>query len=162
MATTVMWFRRDLRLEDNLALAAAAADGPVLALFVLDPAFDRAGEPRQAFLSGSLAALDGALDGKLVCRAGDPAEIVPTVAAEVEAGVVVAAEDFGPYGRRRDQAVASALRAAGRALQLEGSPYAVAPGTIRKADGAAYGVSPPFPRQWVAHGWPPPIPAPEG
>src|SRR3954463_879381 len=107
MATTVMWFRRDLRLEDNLALAAAAADGPVLALFVLDPAFDRAGAPRQAFLSGSLAALDGALDGKLVCRAGDPAEVVPTVAAEVEAGVGGGGEDFGPHGRRRGPARAA-------------------------------------------------------
>src|SRR3954452_11691116 len=109
MATTVMWFRRDLRLEDNLALAAAAADGPVLALFVLDPAFDRAGAPRQAFLSGSLAALDAALGGRLVCRAGDPAEVVPTVAAEVEAGVVVAAGDFGPDGQRPAQGEAGAL-----------------------------------------------------
>src|SRR4051794_41946168 len=110
MATTVMWFRRDLRLEDNLALAAAAADGPVLALFVLDPAFDRAGAPRQAFLSGSLAALDGALDGKLVCRAGDPGEVVPTVAAEVEAGVGGGGGGFGPYRRRPGQGGAAGRR----------------------------------------------------
>jgi deoxyribodipyrimidine photo-lyase len=34
----VLWFRRDLRLHDHPALAAAAADGPVLAVFVLDDA----------------------------------------------------------------------------------------------------------------------------
>src|SRR4051794_41254366 len=99
MATTVMWFRRDLRLEDNLALAAAAVDGPVLALFVLDPAFERAGAPRQAFLSGSLAALDSALGGKLVCRAGDPAEGVPAMAAEVEAGGGGGGGGFWAHGR---------------------------------------------------------------
>jgi hypothetical protein len=35
--TSVLWLRRDLRLGDHPALHAAAADGPVLALFVLDP-----------------------------------------------------------------------------------------------------------------------------
>ena len=33
-----MWFRRDLRLADNPALLAAAAEGEVLPLFVLDQA----------------------------------------------------------------------------------------------------------------------------
>ena len=38
MTTAVLWLRRDLRLRDHPALHAAAADGPVVALFVLDPA----------------------------------------------------------------------------------------------------------------------------
>ncbi|MGB5756001.1 MAG: deoxyribodipyrimidine photo-lyase, partial [Acidimicrobiales bacterium] len=33
---SVFWFRRDLRLADNPALAAAAAEGPVVGVFVLD------------------------------------------------------------------------------------------------------------------------------
>jgi deoxyribodipyrimidine photo-lyase len=33
----VLWLRRDLRLRDNPALHEAAQDGPVVALFVLDP-----------------------------------------------------------------------------------------------------------------------------
>ena len=36
--TTVMWFRRDLRLSDNPALLDACASDGVLPLFVLDPA----------------------------------------------------------------------------------------------------------------------------
>jgi deoxyribodipyrimidine photo-lyase len=36
MSAAVLWFRRDLRLGDHPALLAAAADGPVVALFVLD------------------------------------------------------------------------------------------------------------------------------
>ncbi|MXW55291.1 MAG: deoxyribodipyrimidine photo-lyase, partial [Gemmatimonadales bacterium] len=37
MTPVVVWFRRDLRLHDNPALAAAAKSGrPVVPLFVLD------------------------------------------------------------------------------------------------------------------------------
>src|SRR4051794_30798275 len=56
---SVMWFRRDLRLGDNPALLEAAADGPVLPLFVLDPAlWGPAGPSRRAYLAASLRALD--------------------------------------------------------------------------------------------------------
>ena len=60
--TTVMWFRRDLRLGDNPALLEACADGGVLPLFVLDPAlWGPAGPSRRAYLAASLRALDGSL-----------------------------------------------------------------------------------------------------
>ncbi|MEO1427074.1 MAG: deoxyribodipyrimidine photo-lyase, partial [Pseudomonadota bacterium] len=37
-APIIMWFRRDLRLDDNPALAAAhAAKQPVLPVFILEP-----------------------------------------------------------------------------------------------------------------------------
>ena len=35
---TVVWFRRDLRIDDNPALAAAARDGAVLPVFIWCPA----------------------------------------------------------------------------------------------------------------------------
>ena len=72
----VMWFRRDLRLQDNPALveAAEAADGEVLALFVLDPALTGpSGAPRLAVLHRTLRALDEQLHGRLVIRHGQPA-----------------------------------------------------------------------------------------
>ncbi|KAJ0775615.1 putative (6-4)DNA photolyase [Helianthus annuus] len=34
---TIVWFRRDLRIEDNPALSAAARDGSVLAVFIWCP-----------------------------------------------------------------------------------------------------------------------------
>ena len=58
--TTVMWFRRDLRLADLPALHAAAADGAVVPLFVVDPAFDRAGAARREFMCRALRSLDDA------------------------------------------------------------------------------------------------------
>jgi len=75
--------------------------------------------------------------------------VVPEVGRAVEAGAVFAAEDFGPYGRRRDRQLD---------LTLVGSSYAVSPGTITKADGTPYRVFTPFSRAWRQHGWPPPSP----
>jgi hypothetical protein len=50
---SILWFRRDLRFEDHPALAKAAKRGPVLALFVLDPALmPRRGCPGGPSFSG--------------------------------------------------------------------------------------------------------------
>jgi deoxyribodipyrimidine photo-lyase len=72
------------------------------------------------------------------------------------------AADFNPYGRRRDAAVEEALTAVGIRLERLGSPYAVAPGTLRKGDGDRYRVYSPFQRAWAAHGWSDPAPVPSG
>jgi deoxyribodipyrimidine photo-lyase len=157
---SIMWFRRDLRLRDNPALAAACAEGEVLPVFVLDPAFGSAGAPRRALLHDCLTALGDATGGALVVRRGDPTDEIPALADEVDASAVFVARDFAPYGRRRDESVADALRAAGRRLRGVGSPYAVAPGGVTKDDGDPYVVFTPFSKRWRAHGWDDPIDAP--
>lgn len=157
--TAVHWFRRDLRLADNPALlrAAEAGDGSVLPLFVLDPAlWTPAGAVRRAYLSASLRALDGSLDGHLHLRRGDPVEQVVAVARSAGATSVHVSADTGPYGRRRDAAVEAALGAAGIALVRTGCPYAVAPGTVRTKQATPYSVFTPFRRAWRDHGWPDP------
>ncbi len=153
-----MWFRRDLRLADNPALLAArdAADGGhVVGLFVLDQAlWAPSGQPRRSFLLGCLAELDHAMGGRLIIRVGDPATVLPRLAAEVGATSVHIAADTGPYGRVRDEAVARALD--GVELVRTGSAYAVTPGRVTKADGEPYRVFTPFSRAWRSHGWRPP------
>lgn len=149
-----MWFRRDLRLEDNPALIAASKVGDVTPLFVLDPMFlQRSGAPRLAFLFRTLRELNRELGGALVVRVGDPVEIVPRVAKEVGAAQVFASKDFAPYGQKRDAAVAQALEKVGVKLNHVGSAYAVDPGTVRKADATPYSVFTPFSKVWLAHGW---------
>ena len=157
---SVLWFRRDLRRHDNPALLAALdaartdGDGEVLPLFVLDDAlWTPSGDPRRAWLVRSLHALDSSLGSALVVRHGDPAVVVPEVAKALGARTVHIAADFGPYGVRRDASVAEALAADGRELATTGSPYAVAPGRVRKGDGTPYRVYTPFYRAWAAHGW---------
>ncbi len=158
MPASVLWFRRDLRLGDNPALAAAAGEGAVLPLFVFDPVlWDAAGPTRRAYLVRSLRSLDGSLGGHLHIRlatTGRPvADVVADVAAEAAAGSVHVAADFGPYGSARDASVEVALAEAGRRLVRTGSSYAVAPGRVRKPDGSPYRVYSPFFRAWCAHGW---------
>lgn len=150
-----MWFRRDLRLSDLPALSQALADFElVVPLFVWDPALVRpAGTPRLAFLAGCLAALERSLKGQLVTRSGDPRQVVPSVAAECGAEAVFVTGDFGPYGRRRDREVESALRERDVQLRVVGSPYAVEPGRLLTGQGTPFQVFTPYSRAWRSHGW---------
>ena len=156
--TAVLWLRRDLRLRDHPALHAAAADGPVVALYVLDPRLLKpAGAARVAFLYRCLRALDADLrahGGRLHVRRGDPRNAVPRVVREVGASSVHASADFGPYGRQRDCDVERAL--ADVPLVRTGSPYAVPPGRVVKSDGTPFKVYSAFYRAWREHGWPAP------
>ena len=161
-----MWFRRDLRLGDNPALLDAAADGPVLPLFVLDPSlWGPAGPSRRAYLGASLRALDGQLRQRrtrLSVVRGDPVRRVLLAAKTVGAERVHVAADFGPYGARRDREVEQALAGAGLELVRTGSPYAVAPGRVRNGSGEPYKVFTPFSRAWSEHGWRAPADPPSG
>ena len=162
---SIMWFRRDLRVSDNPALIAAGADGAdVVPVFVIDPVFAASGVPRLAYLHGCLASLDAEIRRRsgagLVIRHGAPVDVVPRLAEEVGADAVFVSRDYAPHGRDRDAAVAAALRSEGRSLQGVGSPYAVAPGGVRKGDGDPYAVFTPFSKVWRQVGWELPIDAP--
>ena len=160
--TSVLWFRRDLRLGDHPALTAAAAAGEVVGLFVLDPAlWENGGPARRAWIAASVRALAEATDGALVVKVGDPAVVVPEVARTAGAGVVHVTAETTPYGRRRDARVAAALAAEGVTGQPSGTPYAVDPGTLLTQQGGPYQVFTPFSKVWFAHGHPDPLPAPE-
>ncbi|MEQ1873581.1 MAG: deoxyribodipyrimidine photo-lyase [Ilumatobacteraceae bacterium] len=147
---SIMWFRRDLRLHDHPALAEACAAGEVLPLFVVDPAFESCGATRSRMLVACIARLNEAMGGALVIRKGDPAEVVPALAATVRASSVFVTKDFAPYGRARDARVADALRVTGRRLRGVGSNYVAEPGTVLKDDGSSYSVFTPFSRRWAA------------
>ena len=155
----VLWLRRDLRLDDHPALAAAAHHGPVTVLFVLDDALLRAaGRPRQAYLFRTLRALNDQLrdhGGALTVRRGQPEQVVPEVAKETGAGAVYITADFAPYGSERDRRVALALGDV--VLAATGSPYAIEPSCIHKPDGDLYQVFSAFYRAWLAHGCDPPV-----
>src|SRR5262245_63445290 len=96
---TIWWIRRDVRLHDNPALARAlAGGGPVLPLFVLDPALlggrhHGAAARRRGFLFAGLRALDEDLrarGSRLVMRTGSPAQVLDALVREIDARAVVA------------------------------------------------------------------------
>ena len=161
-ATSVMWFRRDLRLADNEALCAAAKAGRVTPLFVIDPRlFERSGAPRVAFMLRNLRALNDSMGGALVVRTGNPVDVVAAVASEVGATEVFAAKDFVSYGMERDARVAKAVAGVGATMRFVGSNYAVEPGSVLKGDGTPYAVFTPFSKVWLSIGWPAPFPTPK-
>jgi deoxyribodipyrimidine photo-lyase len=159
----LLWFRRDLRLSDHPALlaaiGAAGPEGTVLPVFVFDDLLWRpSGPPRRRFLLDCLADLRQQTGGTLVFRSGDPATVIPRLAAEVGADSVHVSADAGPYGRRRDDAVEHSLGEV--PLVRTGSPYAVTPGRVTKRDGSHFQVFTPFARAWREHGWRAPAPRP--
>jgi deoxyribodipyrimidine photo-lyase len=144
------WVRRDLRLTDNQALAAALEHAEqVVPVFVIDPALwdsPMAGEKRVAFLSAGLRALGaelGTAGSRLVIRRGDPVRELATLADEVGAEAAFAEEDYWPYGRARDKRVAERL-----SLHLTGGLTVHPPLAVLKADGTPYGVFTPYSRTW--------------
>ena len=159
--TSILWFRRDLRLSDHPALLRAVTGAArVLPVFVLDPALLDEAKPRTQRLLASLAALSHATRGALVIRSGDPAHVIPALAKQVGAEQVHVSRETTPYGRRRDELVERALVGDGRELIATGTPYAVGPGRILNQSGSPYKVFTPFAKAWHRHGRPAPAGSP--
>jgi deoxyribodipyrimidine photo-lyase len=149
--TVVVWFRRDLRVYDHPALSDAVSRARrVVPVFVRDDALLGGRWPsdnRAWFLEGSLRALDNQLrerGGRLIMRTGRPELIIPHLAAEVGAEAVLVTRDVGPYARRRDQAVATALAVDGRRLLARRGLLLAEPDQLTTAAGAGYTVFTPF------------------
>lgn len=154
----LVWFRRDLRLDDNPAWGAATSEhARVTALFVVDPAlFDRASDRRVARLLGDVAALDQRLrdhGGRLLVRIGDPREIVPAEAIRIGAAAVHVNLDVTPYSSARDAAVESALGSAGIDWRGEWGTLVHAPGRVLTNAGTISQVFTPFFRAWDRTEW---------
>ena len=157
---SIIWFRRDLRISDHPALNAAIEAGvEIVPVFILDPFLIKAsGNNRLHHLANSLHALDNSLSNSLHVMVGDPADVLKDLMARYNADSVHISDEYEPYGHARDAKV----EAAGIALTRTGSPYAVAPGRVRKpSDGTPYRVYTPFYRAWLAHGWRDPAPTPQ-
>ncbi len=162
--TAVLWLRRDLRRRDHPALLAArdaAGSGDLVVVFVVDPRlWDGGGAARRAWLAATLRATDEAFGGALTLLHGDPRLVVPKLAGRVGATSVHVSRETTPAGRRRDEAVAAQLAAAGVEWVETGTPYAVGPGLVSNGSGQPYKVFTPFSKAWRTHGWPAPAATP--
>jgi deoxyribodipyrimidine photo-lyase len=161
----LFWHRRDLRLADNLGLAAATRATPsVTGVFVLDPAILLAttaaeipGElpavapARLWFLQESLRELAAAwrkAGSRLLILQGNPEQLLPRVAAVLGAEVVAWNRDVEPYGRERDRRVARALQADGRKVLAGWDQLLVEPEALTTGAGEPYRVYGPYWRSW--------------
>jgi deoxyribodipyrimidine photo-lyase len=146
----IVWFRRDLRLEDNPSLAAAVQTGrPIIPVFILELSGPgRApGAASLWWLNKSLAFLGSALDrigSRLILRCGDPAEILSALAFEADAAQVFWCKIYEPAVQERDAALALALKAAGVATASFNASLLLEPGRVRTGAGNFYTVFTPF------------------
>ncbi len=115
-ARRVIWFRRDLRVTDNPALASVLAEpGAVVPVFIFDRpllASKVFGDGCVAFMLDSLRDLADALGRAgmpLQWRVGDPREEIPRLARDLKAEAVWWNRDYEPGAVARDQHVSRAL-----------------------------------------------------
>jgi deoxyribodipyrimidine photo-lyase len=154
VSTAVMWFRRDLRLDDNPAWAQATrSHDQAVAVFVLDRRLvDRAGKFRRRQLFANLAALDDELrtrrDASLCVRWGDPAAVLPGLIGEVGATGLYFNADVSPYATARDQQVLAAV--GDIAVHISHGTLVHPPNSVLTRAGGVSKVFTPFWRTWAA------------
>lgn len=151
-STSIFWFRRDLRLSDNPALLAAIAESEkIVPVFILDPRqIKKLGDKGKAYLAQSLRLLDESIDNNLHVIAGNPLTVLKELSAKHKATSVHIAASYEPFDSKEEIEIESA----GIKLVRTGSPYAVAPGRVRKpSDDTPYRVYTPFYKAWSLHGW---------
>jgi len=158
------WFRRDLRLVDNVALNAATAAGEVLPVFVIDPEILQrpdTGVPRVAFLYAGLRALDGELrerGSRLLLSTGEPAAVLRELARRHHVAALFFNRDYEPYATRRDARVTAALTAEGLAVHGYRDDVVAELGDLPGP--RPFRVFTPFYRAWRAGAAPAPAAAP--
>ncbi len=150
MSTAIWWVRRDLRLTDNQALTAALAQAEqIVPVFIFDPDLLNSpyvGSKRLAFLQGGLRALDAELQdrgSRLIVRRDNPIEVLTELLSTSGADAIFAEEDFSPFARRRDKAVAQDLP-----LTLVGGQTVRPPSAVLKSDNSPYTVYTPYSKTW--------------
>jgi deoxyribodipyrimidine photo-lyase len=167
--TAIVWFRRDLRLADNPALAAACEfAGRVVLLYVHAPEEEGEWPPGAAsrwWLHHSLARLSEALQARgaeLHVRRGPTVRALLDLAQETGAAAVFWNRLYEPAIAARDERVAAALRAAGLGAERRNAGLLFEPWETRNAQGDPYRVFTPFWRSCLERieSQPPPIPPP--
>jgi deoxyribodipyrimidine photo-lyase len=153
---SILWLRQDLRLHDQPALVAAAEEGAVVPVYILDDATPgqwAIGGAQRWWLHHSLAALGAgleALGSRLILRRGVAAEELAKLAAELGTRRVHALRHYEPWWRKAEEKVAAELD-----LCLHDGNQLAPPRRIVNGSGAAYRIYSPFWRALQQH-LPPP------
>ena len=109
--TSILWYKRDLRITDHAAAAAAAAAGPVICLYIVEPdywALPDTSARQWAFTAECLSSLRSELDVPLVVRVGDAVETLEDIRNRTGATHVFSHEETGnAWTYARDQRVAA-------------------------------------------------------
>lgn len=148
--TVVVWFRDDLRLADNPALSAAAAERrPIVAVYVLDETPGRRGHGGafRWWLHHSLTALRAALAKAgvpLLFARGPEETVLPDILAAVGGVSVHWNRRYDRPGRDIDARLKTALRERGLSVESHSGTLLVEPWTVKPRSGDHFKVFTPF------------------
>ena len=168
--TAIVWLRRDLRLADNPALAAACERAErVLLVYIHAPEEDGAWRPGAAsdwWLHHSLAALGTAVaerGGELCLRRGPSLDELLRLVRETGATQVYWNRLYEPEAQKRDARVKATLRDAGVMVESFNSALLFEPWQLATSQGAPYRVFTPFWKECRRRcdQLPPPLPPPD-
>ncbi|MFM8952433.1 MAG: cryptochrome/photolyase family protein [Planctomycetaceae bacterium] len=149
-ATTIVWFRHDLRIDDNPALVAAAARGAVVPGFIWAPDEEKPWPPGAAsrwWLHQSLEKLSAALEklgAPLVVRRGPTQAALEALVKETGATHVAWNRRYEPAVIARDTAIKKKLAAAGLDVESFNGSLLFEPLHVATKEGKPYQVFTPF------------------
>ncbi len=154
---SIVWLRRDLRLDDNVALfKAACASEEVCLAFVVDPALlrsQRIGAPLAIAFFSALAALRErlrALGSDLAILEDElPERALAALAERIGARAVFFNLDYDPSAVQRDARATEALRAENLHVSAFVDHVVFAAEEIDQNDGRPYRVFTPYKRRWL-------------
>ena len=147
---SLIWFRQDLRLGDNLALRAASDGGHVLAVYIFDDVHcgDFAmGGASLWWLNHSLKALNESLSHRLNIYRGDAQQILLQLCQRHTVDSVYWNRCYEPWAIARDTAIKKALVANNIEVKSFNSALINEPWSVLKKDRSSYKVFTPYYRQ---------------
>ncbi|MBX2894615.1 MAG: deoxyribodipyrimidine photo-lyase [Cyclobacteriaceae bacterium] len=151
-STTVCWFRRDLRLQDNAALyRALKGNNSVVCIFIFDTnILDKLEDKTDARVEFILEALTNMqtqlveLGSSLVVFRGNPLAIFKGINPKA----VYTNHDYEPYAHQRDEAVKKILEQKGATFRTFKDQVIFERDEVLKDDGKPYTVFTPYSRKW--------------
>lgn len=158
-APILVWFRDDLRVDDNPALLAASqSTAPVLCFFCFDRSLKRSlGAASRWWLHYSLARLGEALaqrGGALHLLKGDAADCVPELSRKTGAKAIHWNRRYSADAIKQDKVLKAQLSDAGLDVRSFNAHLLYEPWTLKTGSGGPYRVFTPFSRAARASGLP--------
>lgn len=152
----VFWFRRDLRLNDNVGLKAALTSGlQVLPIFIFDRhILDELPEndARVTFIFNRLQNLRDELRDKyetgIAFYYGKPEEIIKDLTKEYSVNAVFTNRDYEPYAKQRDEKIKDLLDEQGIDFKIFKDHVVFEKSEVVKGDGDPYLVYTPYMKKW--------------
>ena len=153
---SLFWFRRDLRLEDNVGLFhAIQSQYSVIPLFIFDEAILDSlpkNDARVGFIHDSLSKIDvklRELGSSLLVKKGKTQEVWQQLIQEFDVKEVFFNKDYEPYAIKRDLAICELLENNKTSCFSFKDQVIFEEKEITKADGLPYTVYTPYKNKWL-------------